>query len=915
MAVLPYSNTSCIHGIAGRTSGNTTASATTTTTSTIQPSVNTIFDLARECDQHVVRLYFLPTPGTNGFTTTHTLVRNDTRKHPVVSNNSNSSSAIATTTVTTSGLGHQFDTNGDSRDAHAKHQQRRRICHLTRVSESERGVVHLARLHISSMIVATSSVTYLSHLVSLRLQGNRLTDLPDQIFRLPSLRELDVSQNRLTELSGLIGMLGPTLEELFLQSNQLQSLPQQLGRLTRLRLLDIADNQLGCIPVEVQRLVSESLLSERMLRRANQGGIDSRGEGSSAPPTPLDSPVTLHGQGGGAGPLNAGSNEEGGHDDDDYVQIRQGMKCWARGNRFWQVGAPRSTAPLSPSGLVSSQAGSSSATPATRPSEAVLTPPAAFLNAGASFSALPFQPLGPSLMSPPPLPATPTRTNSGYFDSTPASPTYRNHNHNHTHSHHSHNHAHQEPLHYPAHPVDQRGYSKDSYTSCSWTLSLTDICSQIVGEKLNQDPHYFCHNGSCPHKATRIFNRKSGLPTSPPGSLLPSTTTTTTATHNTDPLVAAELYSEMDKTGECMATMIPDWMMEQLGLHRLAEMRGALDPFSSEDERQSQLDEWDGHEDIYPDSYQDRDTGAGAQGSSQNSLSGPHLHRRGRRRSLKDPTIPMSLTLVEKEMGCEFCSVCQKRLYFPGLRWKGVGVMDERIVPLEWVACSVQCRAQAEGEEQRRKANGGKAASAMATMTSTMASTPTTSTLGVTPITEEEEDRSGGDSEGEEYFGGRHHHPQTTTFNWNPGPEGSQTIASATVTTTTTAVTTRARSGTHHHDSPPSSSSSHGAATSPVGISSRIGEQAAGREIRGQVGNGSNLSPIVVDHSRSREISMVQQQQQQRLIQLQQQQQLQLQQQQHRNQHHHQQRNYRETIAYGLIKSKALRRRTRALSL
>lgn len=757
--------------------------------------------------------------------------------------------------------------------------------------------------------MATSSITYLSHLVSLRLQGNRLTDLPDQIFRLPSLRELDVSQNRLTELSGLIGMLGPTLEELFLQSNQLQSLPQQLGRLTRLRLLDIADNQLGCIPVEVQRLVSESLLSERMLRRASQGGIDNRGEGSSAPPTPLDSPVALHGQGGGAGPFNAGSNEEGGHDDDDYVQIRQGMKCWARGNRFWQVGAPRSTAPLSPSRPAPSQAGSSSAIPAARPTEAILTPPAAFLNAGASFSALPFQPLGPSLLSPPPLPATPISANSGHFDSTPASPTSQNHNH----SHHSHNHSHQETPHYPAHPVDQRGYSKDSYTSCSWTLSLADICSQIVGEKLNQDPHYFCHAGSCPHKTTRISNRKAGPPTSPPGPL-PSSTIVTA--HDIDPLVAVAVYPEMDKSGECMATMIPDWMVEQLGLHQLAEMRRTLDPFSSEDEQQSQVDEWDGLEDIYPDSYQDRDTGAEAQESSQNSLSGhPLLHRRGRRRSLKDPTIPMSLTLVEKEMGYEFCSVCQKRLYFPGLRWKGVGVMDERIVPLEWVACSVQCRALAEGEEQRRKASGGKAASAMATMTSTMASTPTTSTLGVTPITEEE-DPSGGDSGGEEYFGGRHHHPQTTTLNWSPRPEGSQTIASTTITTTTTTATTRARSGTHHHDSPPSSSSSHAAATSPVGMTSRIGGLVAGRGIRGQVGNGSDLSPIVVDQSWSREISMVQQQQQQQLIQLQQQQQLQLQQQQHRNQHHHlQQRNYRETIAYGLIKSKALRRRTRALSL
>lgn len=160
MAVLPYSNTSCIHGVAGRTSGNTTTPTITATTSTIQPSVKTILDLARECDQHVVRLYFLPTPGTNGFTTTHTLVRNDTRTHTVATHNSNSPSAIATTTTTTAGSGHRFDTNGDTRDAHAKHQRRRRICHLTRVSESERGIVHLARLHISSMVKPTAGYIF-----------------------------------------------------------------------------------------------------------------------------------------------------------------------------------------------------------------------------------------------------------------------------------------------------------------------------------------------------------------------------------------------------------------------------------------------------------------------------------------------------------------------------------------------------------------------------------------------------------------------------------------------------------------------------------------------------------------------------------------------------------------------------------
>ncbi|KAF9948621.1 hypothetical protein BGZ70_002143, partial [Mortierella alpina] len=294
----------------------------------IQPSVKTILNLAWDSHQHIVRLYFLPTPNTNGFTTTHTLVYQHEQNHSAFASKSSRRSTVSgtgansshgsatTTTYSSSGSSSPQRSTaagaGDHQQASPENNTPHRICHLTRVSESERGIVHLARLRITSM-------------------GNQLTDLPLQIFRLPSLRELDVSQNRLTEISGLIGLLAPTLEELFLQSNQLQSLPQQLGRLKRLRLLDIADNHLGCIPVEVQRLVSESFASER------------RGPwrvSEASPPTQSPTDLFPMGAGSGSGPVNIVPNNEGGHDDDDYVQIRQGMKCWARGNRFWHVGVP-----------------------------------------------------------------------------------------------------------------------------------------------------------------------------------------------------------------------------------------------------------------------------------------------------------------------------------------------------------------------------------------------------------------------------------------------------------------------------------------------------------------------------------------------------------------------------------------------
>ncbi|KAG0086223.1 hypothetical protein BGZ92_008310 [Podila epicladia] len=479
-------------------------------------------------------------------------------------------------------------------------------CHLTRVSESDRGIVHLARLHISTLIITSSSLHRLSHLVSLRLQGNRLTDLPHQIFRLPSLRELDVSQNLLMQISGLVGMLAPTLEELFLQSNRLECLPQQLGLLKRLRLLDIADNRLGCIPVEVQRLVSETPTAERpsFWRTSDQ-------------PTPTPTQAAS-GIGDGISNLQQENihpaqhqvepaHEDGGHDDDDYVQIRQGMKCWARGNRFWQVGTPWSSAPssLSPSAkttscqplAISTASNINSSHPPGSSIEARIRANSEDSSVG----------IGVQWRSSRQTEATTAGSGSG-----------------------SESHPHQHVIPPPQNPgslVDHKRYSKDSYTSCAWTLSLADICAQVAGEKLFQDAHYYC---------TEECHAKRGG----------------TMGRGDDPRDERE---KDDEDEECMVHMMPEWTIDQLGLYHLAELR-----------RQKE-----GYYDMPPAVIP---------------------------RDLTRLTRPIDLTLEEADMQIERCSVCQVRLHFPGMRWKGIGVMDERIVPLEWVACSVQCRGRVESE-------------------------------------------------------------------------------------------------------------------------------------------------------------------------------------------------------------------------
>lgn len=400
-------------------------------------------------------------------------------------------------------------------------------------------------------------------------------------------------------------MLAPTLEELFLQSNRLECLPQQLGLLKRLRLLDIADNRLGCIPVEVQRLVSETPTAERpsFWRTSDQ-----------PTPTPTQAPS---GSGDGISNLQQEithpaqhqvepAHEDGGHDDDDYVQIRQGMKCWARGNRFWQVGTPWSSAPspLSPPVKTTS---SYPPTISTTSNISSSHPPGSSIEARSRASSEDSSiGIGVQWRSSRQTEATTTESGSGSG---------------------SHHHQHVVPP--PQNPgslVDHKRYSKDSYTSCAWTLSLADICAQVAGEKLFQDAHYYC--------TEECHARRGG--------------TMVRADDPTD-------EEEEEEDEECMVQMMPEWTIDHLGLYHVAELR-----------RQKE-----GYYDTPP------------------AVSPRDLTRLTR---------PTDLTLEEADMQIERCSVCQARLHFPGMRWKGIGVMDERIVPLEWVACSVQCRGRVESE-------------------------------------------------------------------------------------------------------------------------------------------------------------------------------------------------------------------------
>lgn len=70
------------------------------------------------------------------------------------------------------------------------------------------------------------------------ISRNFLTELPDWLGELTSLKVLDASENRLVALPGTMG--GASLEQVLLKGNNLSSLPDSIGDLKSLQKLDVS---------------------------------------------------------------------------------------------------------------------------------------------------------------------------------------------------------------------------------------------------------------------------------------------------------------------------------------------------------------------------------------------------------------------------------------------------------------------------------------------------------------------------------------------------------------------------------------------------------------------------------------------------------------------------------------------------
>ena len=87
----------------------------------------------------------------------------------------------------------------------------------------------------------------MTNLTNIYLQANYLTELPEAIQFLSSLKTLDVSQNHLSKIPSSIGKL-VNLKSIILTQNKLSCLPNSFGNLSLLTSLLLSSNRLTQLP-------------------------------------------------------------------------------------------------------------------------------------------------------------------------------------------------------------------------------------------------------------------------------------------------------------------------------------------------------------------------------------------------------------------------------------------------------------------------------------------------------------------------------------------------------------------------------------------------------------------------------------------------------------------------------------------
>ena len=93
------------------------------------------------------------------------------------------------------------------------------------------------------------------HLAKISLQYCRLHYFPLQLLELIGLEELNVGQNKISEIPKEIEQL-INLKTLDVDSNRIQTIPMEISRLKNLQQLDVSFNPITSVPIEMSEMKS-----------------------------------------------------------------------------------------------------------------------------------------------------------------------------------------------------------------------------------------------------------------------------------------------------------------------------------------------------------------------------------------------------------------------------------------------------------------------------------------------------------------------------------------------------------------------------------------------------------------------------------------------------------------------------------
>ncbi|WP_435021142.1 leucine-rich repeat domain-containing protein [Tundrisphaera sp. TA3] len=128
---------------------------------------------------------------------------------------------------------------------------------LPELPEAIYGLTDLVELDLSNngLESVSSKVGQLKRLRKLNLAMNSLIEVPESIGELSELTDLDLMANQLRSIPGKIGSLS-RLETLGIRSNHLADLPRSIAGLKRLKSLNLIENRLTAVPEVVYALTS-----------------------------------------------------------------------------------------------------------------------------------------------------------------------------------------------------------------------------------------------------------------------------------------------------------------------------------------------------------------------------------------------------------------------------------------------------------------------------------------------------------------------------------------------------------------------------------------------------------------------------------------------------------------------------------